>query len=91
MTEEFILPKSNGKSIDLVNITKRVAIEADGRFHEEQSFVHRNKFHFFKQLQNDEYKENFCRINNIKLFRITEDDELNEELLIELGIIWEKD
>lgn len=77
-----------GKSLDLVNFTTRQALEIQGRQHLEQvDYFARNKYQFFKQLKNDSFKVEWCKLNGFKLFEVYQDDELNEELLHKLGII----
>ena len=89
--EEFKLPARSGergKSLDLVNLTRRCAIEVQGRAHYEHvQFFARNKYKFFQQLKNDDFKAAWCELNGFKLFEVYQDDELNEELLHKLGII----
>jgi very-short-patch-repair endonuclease len=89
--EEMRIPAKSGergKSIDIVNLTDRICVECDGKAHYEQSeFFHRNKYQYFRQLKNDLWKENWSELNGFKLIRIYQDDTLDENLLVKLGII----
>lgn len=85
--EEFTIPRSGNLSIDLVNLTKKICVEASGVQHEELAWCHKNKYDFIRQLRNDNVKELWSKINGFGFFEIYEGDELNEELLIRLGII----
>jgi len=89
--EEFSVPAKTGergRSIDIINMTDRIALEISGSQHTQQSdFFHRNKFHYFKQLRNDVWKENWAKLNGFEFVEIYQDDELNDELLKNLGLI----
>jgi len=76
-------------TLDFYNANKKLAIEVDGNQHYKYNkFFHSNsRQNFLSQLQRDEKKEYFCEINQIKLVRILERDNLNEKLLSKLGII----
>ena len=77
-----------GKSLDLVNFTKRKVVEVQGKMHEKRvDHFHKNKYQLFKQWKRDDYKAEFCKLNGFELFEIYQDDELNDELLKRLGII----
>lgn len=77
-----------GKSLDLVNFTTRQVIEVQGRQHTEHvEHFARNKYKFFQQLKNDDFKAAWCELNGFELFEVYQNDILNKELLIRLGII----
>ena len=58
-----------------------MAIEVDGSQHYQYNkFFHSNsRQKFLDQLKRDQKKDEFCEINNIKLFRILE-DEIREKI-----------
>jgi len=59
----------------------RLALEYDGPQHEEFiPFFHENEEGFREQLERDSRKERWCKLNDITLVRIKEED-LNEEAL----------
>ena len=66
-------------TIDFYNANKKIALEVDGNQHYKfNKFFHSNsRQKFLSQLQRDEDKEYFCEINNIKLVRILESDNLD--------------
>jgi very-short-patch-repair endonuclease len=86
--EEFPVLGSK-MTIDFYNANKKIAIEVDGDQHYKYNkFFHNNdRINFLSQLKRDQKKEDFCKINNIKLVRIIESDTLNKELLKQLKII----
>lgn len=90
VNEEFPIPavrSERGRSIDFINFTKRICVEVDGVQHNKKSWCHKNKYQFFKQLRNDNWKEEWAELNGFNMFRIYETDELNDELLYKLGIL----
>lgn len=76
-----------GKSIDIVNLTEGIALEINGEQHNSLSWMHKDKECLRKQFSRDDYKLNWAELNNLRFIEIYEDDELNEELLKNLGII----
>ena len=59
----------------------RLALEYDGPQHEEFiPFFHESEQNFKEQLERDSQKERWCRLNDITLVRIKEED-LNEDTL----------
>ena len=61
--------------IDLVNLSRRIAIECNGIQHEDpKSFYHKDRESFLKQMERDLDKERFCVLNNIKFVEIYESD-----------------
>jgi hypothetical protein len=90
VTEEFPVPAikgEKGKSIDFVNFTTRQIIECDGVQHTRLSWNHKNKYQFLKQLQNDNFKDEWAELNGFQMIRIYETDVLDENLLKQLKII----
>jgi hypothetical protein len=69
--EEFPVIGSRLK-IDILNLTKKIAIEVNGQQHEKfNSFFHdNNRFKFLKGIKNDFHKENFLKLNDINLLII---------------------
>jgi hypothetical protein len=84
--EEFAfraLPSSPPLRLDFYNITKRVVVEADGDAHfRKNDHFHKEKNSFHDSVNRDLIKEEFLRINKIKLVRIyTTDFPLSKEKL----------
>lgn len=63
-------------TVDILNATRMVGIEIDGKQHGKfNKFFHNdNRANFLSQIKRDVNKETWCEINNIKLVRITEDE-----------------
>jgi hypothetical protein len=60
-------------TLDIVNITKKIAIEVHGSQHiKYNSFFHRNRNDFRTQLERDLQKQEWCRINNLTYIDIYE-------------------
>lgn len=61
-------------SIDIVNVTKKIAIEVQGRQHTEYvpHFHPNGKMDFFSQLERDNKKLDFCEINGWRMIEIFE-------------------
>lgn len=76
--------------LDFYNVTRRIAIECDGEQHNQYN----KHFHggslsvFQKQLERDDKKTEWCRINGITLARIYEEDvpNLSVQLFADLGV-----
>jgi len=61
--------------LDLVNMTKYIAIEVHGKQHESYCpFFHKSRQDYLDQIKRDDLKREWCNINNIKLIEIYEDD-----------------
>lgn len=86
--EEFPVLGSK-MTFDFYNANKKIALEVDGNQHYKYNkfFHNNNRMKFLDQLKRDQKKEDFCKINKIKLARILESDILNKELLASLNII----
>lgn len=73
--EEVYIP-SEKLYIDFFLPLKRIAIEAQGCQHDEYTpFFHGNKSGYQKSLGRDVKKKEFCRINNITLIYVYEDED----------------
>ena len=74
-------------TIDLYNDTHKVAIEVQGRQHDEYvKYFHRNKLEFLKQQRRDADKREYCRINDILLIEIRGEDILSKETFKQHGL-----
>lgn len=79
---------SSRLTIDLYNHTKKIAVEVQGHQHTRYvKFFHRNRKNFLEQLKRDKIKEDFAKINDIKLVLIYPEDILTKELFEEFGVI----
>lgn len=79
--EELKIPRSR-LSLDLFNLTFRVAVEVQGRAHTDfVEFFHGNRIGFWNQKGRDVRKRRFCELNEIQLIEIFSLDDLNEKLL----------
>lgn len=69
-------------SFDFYNASKKIAIEVDGPQHYKYNkhFHSKSKQRFLDQLIRDDDKERFCELNNITLYRIRSDKNLEEQL-----------
>ena len=72
-------------TLDIVNISRRIAIEVHGEQHVKfNSFFHRNRNDFRTQIERDVYKEKWCEINNIIYIDIYKKDlPLSEKWFVE--------
>jgi hypothetical protein len=59
-------------TLDIVNLTKRVALEIQGEQHSEfNPFFHNNsEINYWNQLHRDNEKRKWCEINNLRLVEI---------------------
>lgn len=76
-------------TLDFFNSNRQIALEVDGNQHYQYNpFFHGgSRQKFLAQLQRDQIKEDFCERNGITLIRVLESENINQELLKELGII----
>lgn len=83
--EEMLIPGSGGCSLDLVNLTKRVAVEAQGVQHTKRVKIFQPKAEdFSKQIQRDVLKHRWAQLNNLQLIEIhPENLPLTKEWIIE--------
>ena len=85
--EEF--PVAGTKlTIDIYNANKKIAVEVQGRQHTKYvPFFHgKNKANYLNQLRRDQDKLEFCKLNNITLVEIYEEDNIDQELFKKFGI-----
>jgi hypothetical protein len=74
-------------TLDLYNANKRVAIEVQGRQHQEfVKHFHGDLLNFGHQLRRDAEKERFCELNNIALISIFDEKEISKEFFESLGV-----
>ena len=74
-------------TLDIYNDTRKIAVEVQGRQHDEfVPYFHKNKLAFKDQLQRDAKKREFCEINGIFLLEVRECDKLNEDFFKSKGI-----
>lgn len=58
-------------TFDLVNMTRHIAIEVQGRQHTEFTpFFHENRSNYLQQIKRDLNKEKFCELNGLSLVEI---------------------
>jgi len=83
--EEFKIPGSKLR-IDLINFTKKIAIETSGRQHEKfVKFFHKNRVGFLKSIKRDFEKINWIESNGFVFLEIYdfETKDLSAELMAE--------
>lgn len=82
----MLIPGSGGCSLDLVNLTKRVAVEAQGVQHTKRVKIFQPKAEdFSKQIQRDVLKHRWAQLNNLQLIEIhPENLPLTKEWIIEI-------
>lgn len=72
--EEFRIPGGR-KSLDFLNITKRIAVEVQGRQHSQYvPFMAGSRMGYADQLKRDLDKARWCEINNITLVEVHPED-----------------
>jgi len=72
--EEFPVVGSRMR-VDIINFTKSIAVEVNGRQHQEYNeFFHKNRDGYFQHIQRDLDKYNWLNINDIELIEIEEKD-----------------
>lgn len=76
-------------SLDLYNANKNVAIEVQGAQHLKYTpFFHgKSKTTFLSQIRRDNDKQEFCKLNDIKLVEIYPEDKLSVDLFKTFGVI----
>lgn len=58
-------------SLDFINLTEEIAVEVQGRQHNEfVKHFHISELNFGKQIKRDLHKHHWCQHNNIKLIEI---------------------
>ncbi|MDA1237346.1 MAG: hypothetical protein O3A15_00175 [Proteobacteria bacterium] len=75
-------------SLDFYNANKKIAVEVQGGQHTKYvpHFHGGYKNNFIAQLNRDQKKLDFCRLNDITLVEIYEKDEINEKLFGKYGV-----
>lgn len=75
-------------SIDFYNSNKKIAVEVQGGQHLKYTphFHGKSKQTFLSQVRRDNDKQEFCKINNIKLVEVYPGDELSAELFSSFGV-----
>jgi len=64
--------------IDLINLTRGIAIEANGIQHSEYvQFFHGDRNGYLEQIERDGRKVTWCELNDLELIYIYPDDELS--------------
>lgn len=82
--EEFIIPGSRLR-LDLINFTKKIAIETSGAQHETfNKFFHKNRIGFIKSVKRDFQKIEWLEKNSITLIEIYDSEvpDLSEDFLL---------
>lgn len=75
--EEFIIPGSRLR-LDLINFTKKIAIETSGAQHEKfNKFFHKNRIGFIKSVKRDFQKIEWLENNGISLIEIYDSEVKN--------------
>jgi hypothetical protein len=75
--EEFVIPGSRLR-IDLINFSKKIAVEVSGQQHENFSkFFHKTRIGFIKSVKRDFQKIKWLEINDIKLVELYDHETLN--------------
>ncbi len=76
-------------SLDLYNGNKNIAIEVQGEQHLKYTpFFHgKSKTTFLSQIRRDNDKQEFCKLNKIKLVEVYPKDELSVDLIKTFGVI----
>lgn len=70
--------------IDIINFTRRVAVEVNGDQHREfNEFFHGDRHGFLNQIERDSRKYEWCQLNEIELVDIYKEDELSENFFKE--------
>lgn len=75
-------------TIDLYNASKKIAIEVQGLQHTQfnKHFHSNSRQKFLHQIHRDGIKYDFCKINNISLIEIFENEEIDRALLERLKL-----
>ena len=87
--EEFPVYGSR-MTVDIVNATKRIAIEVQGRQHKEfNKFFHKTRGNYLESIKRDHLKRQWLEKNNFKLIEIEEEEvkKLSKTFFKKLGVI----
>lgn len=75
MVEEFCCPGTGGLKIDFFFPSLSIAFEFDGRQHGEYvPRFHGDRRGFARSQANDARKEEWCQLNEIRLYRVKQED-----------------
>tara|TARA_R110000822_G_C15338795_1_gene495945 strand:+ start:12933 stop:13340 length:408 start_codon:yes stop_codon:yes gene_type:complete len=84
--EEFPVVGTRMK-LDFYNDTKKIAVEVQGRQHDEYvKHFHRNKTGFWNQLKRDAKKREWCEKNQIQMVEIRDNDILSYKIFKDKGV-----
>ena len=86
--EEFPVYGTRMK-VDIVNATKKIAIEVQGRQHKEfNKFFHKTRGNYLESIKRDHLKRQWLEKNNFKLIEIEEEEvnKLSKIFFKKLGI-----
>ena len=86
--EEFPVYGSR-MTVDIVNATKRIAIEGQGRQHKEfNKFFHKTRGNYLESIKRDHLKRQWLEKNNFKLIEIEEEEanKLSKTFFKKLGV-----
>lgn len=62
-------------TLDIVNLTRKIAIEVQGGQHTKfTKFFHKDALDFFEQIGRDDDKQKWCNLNSIRLVEIHQKD-----------------
>tara|TARA_Y100000361_G_C11161802_1_gene347920 strand:- start:8168 stop:8578 length:411 start_codon:yes stop_codon:yes gene_type:complete len=75
-------------SIDFYNSNKNIAVEVQGGQHLKYTphFHGKSKSTFLSQIRRDNEKQEFCKLNKIKLVEVYPDDKVSVELFKSFGV-----
>ena len=86
--EEFPVYGSKMK-VDILNATKKIAIEVQGKQHTEfNKFFHKTRGNYLESIKRDHQKREWLKLNNFKLVEIEEEEikKLSKTFLKSIGI-----
>lgn len=72
---------------DIINLTRKIAVEFDGRAHHEfVKHFHKTRNGFLRHIKRDIQKEDFLEINKITLVRVRNEKELTYDYFLSQGV-----
>ena len=86
--EEFPVYGSKMK-VDILNATKKIAIEVQGKQHTEfNKFFHKTRGNYLESIKRDHQKREWLKLNNFKLVEIEEEEikKLSKSFFKSIGI-----
>jgi hypothetical protein len=73
--EEFVLPRTNGLSLDFFIPHRKIAFEVHGQQHYKYvDFYHGSREKFVAQKKRDDKKSQWCELNSIRLIEVSDSD-----------------